>query len=94
VDGLHHQLEHWVEDLPGFLRIAIGQKLHRALQVGEEDRYLLPLAFERRFGVDDPLGQVLGGIRLRCGEARLTRSLQWGRALPTEPIFSGVRDAT
>ena len=46
VDGLHHALEHRVEELPRLLRVPIGEELHRALQVGEEDRDLLALAFE------------------------------------------------
>jgi len=44
----HHQFEHRVEDLACFLGIAVGEQLHRALEVGEQDRDLLPLAFQRR----------------------------------------------
>ena len=29
VDGFDHPLEHGVEELPGILGVAIGQKLHR-----------------------------------------------------------------
>ena len=47
VDGLHHPLEHGIEDVPGLLGIAIRDQLHRALQVREEHRHLLALAFER-----------------------------------------------
>jgi hypothetical protein len=32
MDGLHHQLEHRVEDFARLLRIAVGEQLHRALQ--------------------------------------------------------------
>ena len=47
VDGLHHQLEDRIENPAGLLRIAVGEQLHRALEVGEEHRDLLALAFER-----------------------------------------------
>jgi hypothetical protein len=47
VDCLHHQLEDRVENPAGLLRIAVGEQLHRALEVGEEHRDLLALAFER-----------------------------------------------
>src|SRR4030095_15782914 len=35
VDGLHHQLENGIQELVRLLRIAVGEKLHRALQVRE-----------------------------------------------------------
>ena len=47
VDRLHHPLEHGVEELARLLGIAVGQQLHRALEVGEEHGDLLALAFER-----------------------------------------------
>jgi hypothetical protein len=50
VDGFHHVLEHGVEEPARLLWIAVGQQLHRALQVGEEHRHLLALALERGFG--------------------------------------------
>ena len=46
MDGLHHALEDGVEELPRLLGVAVGQQLHRALEVGEEHRDLLALAFE------------------------------------------------
>jgi hypothetical protein len=45
VDGLHHPLQHRIENFACLLRVPVGEQLHRALQVGEEDRDLLPLAF-------------------------------------------------
>jgi hypothetical protein len=47
VDGVHHVLEHGIEELAGILGVALGQQLHRALEIGEEDGDLLALAFER-----------------------------------------------
>jgi hypothetical protein len=46
VHGLHHSLQYRVEDLARLLRIAVGEQLHRALEVGEEDRDLFALALE------------------------------------------------
>ena len=46
MDGLHHPFEHRVEELARLLGIAVGEQLHRALEVGEEHRDLLALAFE------------------------------------------------
>ena len=43
---LHHPLEHRVEELARLLGVAVGQQLHRALEVGEEHGDLLALAFE------------------------------------------------
>ena len=65
MDGLHHPLEHRVQELAGLLRIPVGQQLHRALEVGEEDRHLLTLALERRLRGQDLLGEVLGGVGVR-----------------------------
>ena len=64
VDRLHHALEHRVEDLARLLGVAVGEQLHRALEVGEEDRDLLALAFQRGLGGEDLLGEVLGGVGL------------------------------
>ena len=47
VDRLHHPLEDGIEKLPCLLGVTIGKELHRALEVGEEHRDLLPLAFQR-----------------------------------------------
>ena len=70
VDGLHHALDHGIEELPGLLGIAVGEQLHRALQVGEEDGDLLALALQGSLGGEDLLGEVLGGVRLRGVEPR------------------------
>jgi hypothetical protein len=46
VDGLHHELENGIENLASLLGVAVGEQLHRALEVGEEDCDLLALALE------------------------------------------------
>ena len=76
VDGLHHPLEHGVEELARLLGIAVGEQLHRALEVGEEDGDLLALALEGGLGGEDLLGEVLGGV---ATAANRTSALQAGR---------------
>ena len=53
VHGLHHPFENGVEDLARFLRITVGEQLHRPLEVGEQHRDLLALAFEGGLRVED-----------------------------------------
>ena len=84
VDGLHHPFEDGVEDLARLLGVAVGEQLHRALEVGEEDRDLLALAFEGGLGGEDLLGEVLGGVRLGAGEAARWLGGERGAAGPTE----------
>jgi hypothetical protein len=64
VDGLHHEPEDRVEDLPGFLRVAVGEKFHRAFEVGEQHGDLLALAFEGCLRAEDAFGEMLRGVAL------------------------------
>jgi hypothetical protein len=64
VDGLHHPFQHGIEDVPGLLGIAIGQELHRALEVREEYRDLFAFPFESALRGEDLLGEVLWGVEL------------------------------
>jgi hypothetical protein len=64
VNRFHHPLENWVEDLAGLLWIAVGEQLHRALQIGKQHGHLLALAFEGALGREDLLGEVLWSIGL------------------------------
>ncbi len=59
VDGLHHPLEDGIEELARLLGVAVGEQLHRALEVGEEDGDLLALALEGGLRGEDLLGEVL-----------------------------------
>jgi hypothetical protein len=94
VDGLHHQLEDGVEELSRLLRVTAGEQLHRALEVGEEDRDLLTLAFQGGFRRENLLGEVLRRIRVRGGELGFRDSLERHRALAAELILGRVRRAT
>ena len=60
MDGLHHAFEHGIEDLSPLLGVAVGQQLHRPLEVGERHRDLPAFAFEGAPGGEDLLGKVLG----------------------------------
>jgi hypothetical protein len=83
VHRLHHQLEHWVQQLSSLLGAPIGQQFHRPLEVGEEDSDLLALALEGALGREDLLGEMLGGVGLRRREANRFRGK--GRSAgPTE----------
>ncbi len=46
VNRIHHVRQNRIEQLPCLLGIAVGKQLHRALEVGEEYRDLLALAFD------------------------------------------------
>ena len=71
MDGLHHPLEDGVEELPGLLGVAVGEQLHRALEVGEENGHLLALALECGLRGENPFGQVFRCVNLWRGEPRL-----------------------
>ena len=60
VDGLHHALEDGVEEFSRLLGVAVGEELHRALEVGEEDGDLLALAFRALFEVRILSARCLG----------------------------------
>ena len=49
----HHALDDGVEELTGLFRVAVGQQLHGALEIGKEHRYLLALAFQGTPGGED-----------------------------------------
>jgi len=85
VHGLHRPFEHGVEELPRLLGIAVGEQLHGALEVGEQDGDLLALARKGGLRREDPLGQVLGRVGLGGGEARCrARAGDWLRTLEAE----------
>jgi hypothetical protein len=50
VDGLHHVLEHGIEQLARLLGVAIGEQFHRPLEIGEQHGDLLALAFQGGLG--------------------------------------------
>jgi hypothetical protein len=90
MDGLHHPLEHGIQELPGFFGITVGEELHGALEVGEEHRHLLALAFQRALRGEDSLGEVLGGVGLRRPETRFGGLGERCRALSAELVARWV----
>jgi hypothetical protein len=56
MDGLHHALQHGVEEPARLFRIPIGEDLHRAFEICEEDAHLLALALQSALGSEDPVG--------------------------------------
>ena len=50
VHGRHHALQHRVEELARLLRVAVGQQLHGAFEIGKQHRDLLAFAFQRTAG--------------------------------------------
>src|SRR5712691_9655494 len=94
VHRLHHVVEHRVEDLPGFFGIAVGQELHRALEIREEDRHVLPFTFERALGGEDLLGEMFRRVSVGGREANwFPFSRERGPAGPTEPLPTRDRPA-
>jgi hypothetical protein len=46
MNGLHHPIEHGIEDQARLLRVAVGHQLHGALEIGKHHGDLLPLALQ------------------------------------------------
>ena len=65
VHGVHHVREDRIEDVARVLGIAVGEELHRALEIGEQDGHVLPLALERRLRGENSLGEMRRRVRRR-----------------------------
>ena len=76
--GRHHALQHRIEELAGLLRIAVGEQLHGAFEVGKQHRHLFALAFQGTAGGEDFLGEIGRGVGEGCcaGAPRAWRT-QW-----------------
>ena len=83
VHGRHQALQHRVEELPRFLGIAVGQQFHGALQVGEQHRDLLALAFQGAPGGENLLGQIAWRVGLRGTCWRLRGARRCGQRCAT-----------
>src|SRR5262249_34658383 len=73
MDGFHHPLEDGIQQLPRLLGVAVGEELHRSLQVGEQYGDLLALALEGGLRGEDLLREMLRRVRLWRGELRCRR---------------------
>ena len=58
----HHVLQGRIKELLGGFRVAIAHQLGGALEVGKQHGDLLALAFHGIAGMQDLLGQILGGV--------------------------------
>jgi hypothetical protein len=56
VDGLHHVLEDRIKEFACLLGIAISHQLHRAFEISEKNRNLLPFTIQGELGGQDLLG--------------------------------------
>ena len=85
VHRLHHALEHRIEERARLLGVAVGEQLHRALEVGEEHRDLLALALQRAPRGEDLLGEVLRRVAVRraLGTRRTVEPLPTATTEPT-----------
>ena len=55
---LHHALQDGVEQLPGLLRVALGQEFQRTFEIRKQHGDLLALAFEGTARGENFFGQV------------------------------------
>src|SRR5439155_13448415 len=97
MDGRHHQLEDGIEDRARIFRIAIGQQLHRAFEIGEEHGHPLALSLQRCPGRKDALGQMLWGVRVGGLKLRLAGGRRRGQrsaAAATKSFVALVGKAT
>ena len=76
--GLDHPVEYGIEHRARVLGVARGQQLHRRLQIGEQHRHVLALAFE-----SDPRADEGAGLGRGLAERRAARL--------AEPVIGRVR---
>ena len=89
VDPVGEDGEELIHDLVPLFRIYLFGEVHRALHVGEEDGYLLPLALEGAPRSKDLLGEVFRGVGTRIALRRFLRST--GQRLPALAAKSFAR---
>jgi len=84
MDGVHHVLEKRIEQLLRLLGIPVGEQLHRALEIGEENGDVLALAVASSASGPEDVGEVGrrepvwngGAASLRPGVTRGARELR------------------
>ena len=69
------------------LGIKLGRELHRALDVREQHRHLLTLAFERGLRLQNFVGEVLRGVSARRSVRRRGRLRRHGGCHRARPAF-------
>ncbi len=75
-------LQHRIEQLPRLFRVAVGQQLHGAFEVGKQHRDLLTLAFKGAARGENLLREIGRGVRQWRPSRRLSpRRGGWGRGM-------------
>ena len=90
VDGLGHEPQHAVHDLVHRLRLEPGRELGGIDEIAEEDADLLPFPLHGRSRGEDPLREVLRGVRVGRRGWRLGEGLA---AAATEALVGLVGEA-
>src|SRR5687767_9001194 len=90
MDRVDHMLKDGIEKLPRFLRITVGQQLHRTLDVSKKNRDVFALAFERAFGSENLLGQMLRCVRLKGDDIRCDGLTERRSTLAAEFVGRGI----
>jgi hypothetical protein len=62
VDGRRDALQHRAKELVDLFWVTVGQEFHGALEVGEQHRDLLALAFQGTAGRENLFGQIGGRV--------------------------------
>jgi hypothetical protein len=89
--GFDHELQHRIEEPLRLLGIAVGEKLQRSPEVGEEYGDLLALAFEGALGGEDLLREM--PRRVRLGREKALGADERGRALSAEAMVGRIGGA-
>ena len=66
VNSVHHTAQGRIDELLSGFWIAIPDQLGGVLNVGEQDRHLVPFPFQAMAGIEDFLGEIRWGIREGC----------------------------
>src|SRR5207245_9708047 len=83
-DGHNQPLEDRVEEIERLFEIAVGEQLHRALEVGKEHGHLLALALEGGLRGENALREVFWRVGIGAGEAARWLGGERGAAGPAE----------
>jgi hypothetical protein len=86
VHGGHHAFQHRVEELASLLGVAVGQQLHRALEIGEQHGDQLAFALDGTLGGQDLFGEIAGRVAEEGLGARHERVRGRGLCRPSEGV--------
>src|SRR5688572_24341113 len=95
VHGLHHAFQHGVENRARLLGVAVGEQLHRALEVAKQHGHLLTLPFEGGARVEDLLSQMgrYEGLKPWRGPGERGGVRGWRGLREARPALAAEREA-